>query len=439
VTRSTRAAADAPDGRVQAATGGYDRRVTDRGLPVVDGAPACPFVAFADDRDARATSPDHRHRCYAETRPAPRALAHQEAYCLASAFPVCPTFQDWARREAATARSEPGSPAPATASRSAPATAAAAGATAASAGRTPDGENVAAPSFLASRDRPGSGLAGSPADRLASENAGAAAGEDEPGAADRAKTPEPPTRPQGAGPAMAAGAGAGSPGAVGSAGAAAAGAGIAAAAASGAGDGTPGASRDAGTWLDDEVERQDASWDRRPSTPQDASRPPSRTRREPNPAPTYERPRRESFPTRRTRTRFRNLSPLALAAIGVLALALLLFLAPGFLRGIGSGSPGASQVAGATGSPSAAASTSPSPSPSPTPAASTYVVQPGDTLSQIAQRFDISLDELIAANEENLPDPNNLQIGDELIIPSSGASSDDASPAASGGSASQLP
>src|SRR6187551_1349762 len=78
--------------------------MTDRGLPIVDGAPACPFVAFEDDRDARATAPDHRHRCFAEARPAPRALAHQEAYCLASAFPVCPTFQDWARREAAAAR-----------------------------------------------------------------------------------------------------------------------------------------------------------------------------------------------------------------------------------------------------------------------------------------------------------------------------------------------
>ena len=80
------------------------RPMTERGLPIVDGAPACPFVAFEDDRDERAASPDHRHRCYAESQPAPRALAHQEAYCLSSAFPVCPTFQDWARREAATAR-----------------------------------------------------------------------------------------------------------------------------------------------------------------------------------------------------------------------------------------------------------------------------------------------------------------------------------------------
>src|SRR6478735_12043786 len=78
--------------------------MTERGLPSVDGSPACPFVAFEDDRDERAPVPDHRHRCYAEARPAPRALAHQEAYCLSSAFPVCPTFQEWARREAARAR-----------------------------------------------------------------------------------------------------------------------------------------------------------------------------------------------------------------------------------------------------------------------------------------------------------------------------------------------
>ena len=72
----------------------------------MDGAPACPFVAFDDDREERASSPDSRHRCYAEVRPAPRALAHQDAYCLTNAFGVCPTFQDWARREAARSRGD---------------------------------------------------------------------------------------------------------------------------------------------------------------------------------------------------------------------------------------------------------------------------------------------------------------------------------------------
>ena len=71
----------------------------------MEGSPACPFIAYEDERDERSTEPDHAHRCYAEVRPAPRALAHQEAYCLSSAFPVCPTFQAWARRESAQARS----------------------------------------------------------------------------------------------------------------------------------------------------------------------------------------------------------------------------------------------------------------------------------------------------------------------------------------------
>src|SRR5919206_2056402 len=78
--------------------------MTDRGVPNGDIAQACPFVAFEHDRDERATSPDHRHRCFAEATPSPRAIAHQEAYCLSTAFPVCPTFQDWARREAAQPR-----------------------------------------------------------------------------------------------------------------------------------------------------------------------------------------------------------------------------------------------------------------------------------------------------------------------------------------------
>ena len=83
-------------------------RMTDRDRTSMEGSPACPFIAYEDERDERSTEPDHAHRCYAEVRPAPRALAHQEAYCLSSAFPVCPTFQAWARREAAQARSAGG-------------------------------------------------------------------------------------------------------------------------------------------------------------------------------------------------------------------------------------------------------------------------------------------------------------------------------------------
>src|SRR3954469_12434 len=62
---------------------------------------ACPFVALELDRDRRADAPDYRHRCFAEPTPAPRSIAHQEAYCLSPNFPACPVFQDWAVRAAA--------------------------------------------------------------------------------------------------------------------------------------------------------------------------------------------------------------------------------------------------------------------------------------------------------------------------------------------------
>ncbi|MBO9314185.1 MAG: LysM peptidoglycan-binding domain-containing protein [Chloroflexus sp.] len=55
--------------------------------------------------------------------------------------------------------------------------------------------------------------------------------------------------------------------------------------------------------------------------------------------------------------------------------------------------------------------------PRPTPTiAALYVVQVGDTLSAIAERFGVTVDELVAAN--NLTDPNVLQVGQTLLIPS---------------------
>jgi LysM repeat protein len=51
----------------------------------------------------------------------------------------------------------------------------------------------------------------------------------------------------------------------------------------------------------------------------------------------------------------------------------------------------------------------------PTPAG-LYVVQPGDTLGALAQDFGSTVDEIMAAN--GLTDPNALQVGQPLIIPS---------------------
>jgi LysM repeat protein len=66
-----------------------------------EGHAACPFVAFEDDRDHRSESPDYAHRCFATPEPEPRALPHQERYCLSAGFAACPIFLDWARAEAA--------------------------------------------------------------------------------------------------------------------------------------------------------------------------------------------------------------------------------------------------------------------------------------------------------------------------------------------------
>lgn len=57
----------------------------------------------------------------------------------------------------------------------------------------------------------------------------------------------------------------------------------------------------------------------------------------------------------------------------------------------------------------------PSPTRTPTPEAITYIVEEGDTLYEIALRFGVPLEDLIEAN--HLENPNQLQVGQELIIP----------------------
>ncbi len=44
-----------------------------------------------------------------------------------------------------------------------------------------------------------------------------------------------------------------------------------------------------------------------------------------------------------------------------------------------------------------------------------YVIVDGDTLSGIAAKFDVSIDDLIAINE--ITDPDSITAGDQLLIP----------------------
>jgi hypothetical protein len=404
--------------------------MTERGLPI-DGAPACPFVAFEDDRDERASSPDHRHRCYAEANPAPRALAHQEAYCLSSAFPVCPTFQDWAKREAARSR-----------------------------GESPDrADPSAAPAFDQAQRNPPRNWAEPPPwmvrraqdaddDRWERDDDDDGPPHDRPDRSEHADQPEDEEVEEAA---------RGLSGSFadrvvtgGAAGAGASAGGGYAASATGApddaeDDATPFESREpAGTWqasppppspqagpppTDAEPsgrphrERQPgrvAAYDPPPFQPprQPPRQPtrPSRAERRDSGAPEWERARpMEAFPTLRAR-RLPELSvpPILVSVIALALAAAVLFALPGLL---GFGNPGSNPSPSTAPRPSPTVAVSLAPTPVPAPTQQVYIVQSGDTMSRIANRFDIPLDVLIAANEETIPNPDQLAIGDEVIIP----------------------
>jgi LysM repeat protein len=61
------------------------------------------------------------------------------------------------------------------------------------------------------------------------------------------------------------------------------------------------------------------------------------------------------------------------------------------------------------------------------PTPTIYVVQAGDTMSTIAQRYGVTVDDILAAN--GLSDPNILSIGQNLIIPVEGYTPPTATPA----------
>lgn len=421
--------------------------MTERTAP--DAGPiACPFVAFEDDRDERAERPDHRHRCYAEVRPAPRALAHQEAFCLTSGFAACPSFQDWARREAARARRA-----------------------AADAASTTTPGPAAGPA-------PGPPLA--PADELAGlarRSAARAHGDDPEDGADalnawtgRSAGPDsdldrPVRNPQRgwAAPPPWVGLGTGGraepeapdfltrPGRSSGEAPAAEETGLAGSrwlqdAASGrAPDGDAGGHLPPGRTPDDaDLERslaEDlAARERAAGAPLAGGRtavgapatfrarsggpsgpPPTRptvsdARRRPierdAAGPAWERPRRyEAYPTLKTRVGLPSVPRIALAALALVVAAGVMFSLPFVIRLTGTGGGAA-----ASPTPTAAPSVSPAPTEPPAPTPQVYVVKEGDTMLKIAKKFGLSVEELLAANKQ-VKNPNKIAIGDELTIP----------------------
>ncbi len=413
--------------------------MTDRGLPIVDGAPACPFVALEDDRDARSPSPDHRHRCYAEVRPAQRALAHQEAYCLSSAFAVCPTFQDWARREAAAARpdltrperdrSEVTPPTPPTPPRAprrewnAPPPWATGDPNASTAPRStgpagfwerpgadepePEGADEASDSLAAlAATRPDAAPRGSYRDEAYRDDAGAhvegaddedeeddeydddedADAGDERGyrsgdRSDRGPRDDREARLAGE-DAM-----------------------------------ERSARRRAERAARQHAERERAMVGRRSDAGEGGERQHDRTPRLER-GPSWEQPRRfEAYPRIRSRIGLPGIPRVAVLAVAVVLAGAGLFMLPALL-GIGGpdGGSGLSPSPSAAASPSDAAATA-EPTPVPEPTQVVYVVQGGDTLSKIANRFGVTLADLLEANKDTIKDPNRINVGDRIIIP----------------------
>lgn len=66
-----------------------------------------------------------------------------------------------------------------------------------------------------------------------------------------------------------------------------------------------------------------------------------------------------------------------------------------------------------------AESVTPTPSLTPTPRVRIHIIQSGETLSVIAKRYGVSVDDLIMAN--NIHDPTRLRTGQEIIIPEAGS------------------
>ncbi len=428
--------------------------MTDRGLPSTDGPPACPFIAFEDERDERASAPDHRHRCYAEVRPAPRALAHQEAYCLSSAFPVCPTFQDWARREAAQARGS--------SARGSSAASATAASVAAQAANRPSAE-VRPPDPEAepgADDGPAGAADGAEAAGLVWHDP-AGDGDGDGDDADEWSMPRPdaeplirrnPPRdwaappPWASGSASSAGQGAygrppegessSGPEFLASRSAAAAGAGLAGSAADRLASGEPvgespsaPASEELAGLVAEPVARSvppSRPPDRPPTghypTTAAAGRRPTVSSTRPKSPPPHDGPsweqakRYEAYPTIKTRAGLPGVPRLA-ALAGALGIgALILFFLPALL-GIGGGGGAGSSASPTPSGSGVIATDSPEPTASAAPTQQTYTIKAGDTLNKIAKKFGLTVDQLLAANKQ-IKNPNKIAVGDVLVIPS---------------------
>ncbi len=105
----------------------------------------------------------------------------------------------------------------------------------------------------------------------------------------------------------------------------------------------------------------------------------------------------------------RGTPPIAIAAVGLVLAAIVLYSLPGLLAG---GDPSEPTP---TPSPVAVATPTPAPTPSPEPTPQVYTVAGGDNMLRIARMFGLTVEQIACFN--GIEDVNRLQIGQELLIP----------------------
>jgi LysM repeat protein len=352
--------------------------------PADVGPPACPFVAFDDDRRRRSVEPDQRHRCYAESPPAPRTVVHQETYCLGADFADCPTFQEWARRQAArevgiaTGEAETAGPPPGEGAPRHPAV---------SGRRTYDW--AAPPPWLADRrpqPDPDQLTAFDAFDAPATPSPpapSAPSGDPELAALLRRAAPSPsaPETDEGELPAFLTGGGR---------------------------PVAPRLSRPA-------MVRPPAARPLSQAHPAGLSL--RRGARSEPEAPPWETPRHfEAYPAIRSRGRIPHAPGILLALVALGAAAILLVMLPSLLSAptaTATPTPNSSATGGAgTGAETA----SPEPTGEALPTTQVYVVVPNDTMSTIAGRLGVTVEDLLAANPQ-IKDQNKIQVGDQITVP----------------------
>lgn len=135
--------------------------------------------------------------------------------------------------------------------------------------------------------------------------------------------------------------------------------------------------------------------------------------------PAWERPRHyEAYPSLRTRIgipAIGGLPKVAMWGLILLLAALFLFLFGPALLGVGKDGKG---VTGASPTPVATEDVTAAPSPTavPAPTPQVYVVAKGDTMSKIAKKFGLTVEEIMTANPQ-IKNPNKIKIGDQVTIP----------------------